>query len=258
MFPDLFRVISWLPRERKCGETGRIPGCVWARSQVPEEDSLAFAVCFQSFIFLVQLMCHSGFFEISSDIGEIFICSHGSSLRWKTSWIISMNIAKVPPFPKSWSSFQYDSMFLNVCFPPSSLQSSYLNPNSEFFEKPVCQFPQITYVVFRKNQLLPPLAVKIKQGPAHASAATRRGVVGDGSAWGAPARAFVPPAQPAWLISSREKILRPRGSFKSLIPYKIQLLFGVSGDVKYSCSDIKGMKASPNWNWMQPPKMHLD
>lgn len=45
MFPDTFRVISWLPRERKCGGIGRLPGCVWACSQIPEEDSLAFAVC---------------------------------------------------------------------------------------------------------------------------------------------------------------------------------------------------------------------
>lgn len=68
---------------------------------------------------------------------------------------------------------------------------------------------------FSKNQLLPPLAVKINQGPVHASVVTKRGAVGDGGAWGAPARAFVPQAQPAWLISSREKTLRPGVALKA-------------------------------------------
>lgn len=59
-----------------------------------------------------------------------------------------------------------------------------------------------------EKELLPPLAVKIKQGPVHVSAATSGGAMGELGAWGAPASTFVPPAQPTWLISSREKILR--------------------------------------------------
>jgi hypothetical protein len=45
-----------------------------------------------------------------------------------------------------------------------------------------------------------------------------------------------------------ERRLETQGSFKILIPYKIQLLFRVNGGVKYSCSSIKGIKASLNWN----------
>ena len=37
-----------------------------------------------------------------------------------------------------------------------------------------------------------------------------------------------------------------QGTFKSFIPCKIQLLFRGNGGVKYSCSSIKGLKASLN------------
>lgn len=71
------------------------------------------------------------------------------------------------------------------------------------------------FFFFPKKGLLPTLAVKINRGPVQASAATSRGAVGDLGAWGAPASAFVPQAQPTWLISSREKIVRLRVALKA-------------------------------------------
>lgn len=47
---------------------------------------------------------------------------------------------------------------------------------------------------------------------------------------------------------AERKVFETQGTFKSFIPCKIQLLFRGNGGVKYSCSSIKGLKASLNWN----------
>ena len=46
----------------------------------------------------------------------------------------------------------------------------------------MCKFPQITYVFFffqKRNRFLPPLAMKINQGPVQALAATSRAATGE-------------------------------------------------------------------------------
>lgn len=51
-----------------------------------------------------------------------------------------------------------------------------------------------------------------------------------------------------WAPEQQREGLEIQGSLKSFLPYKIQSVLRAGGDVKYSCSSIKDIKASLNWN----------
>lgn len=137
------------------------------------------------------------------------------------------------------------NMFLLIS-PLSPLPLPCLKPNSEFLKTQWAHFCQLK-IFGRKASLLGcpvgPSAQALRRGECEASSGPGR----------RPPRAAGFQLRPPGPRASRGGVQTP-GSEESFPPDNIQLLFRVSGGVKYSRSGGKGRKASLNWNWMQAPQ----